>query len=98
MGAATTEEAIWHIYIIQSADGRFYTGISTDPERRLIEHRQGGARSAKALRGKGPLEMVFCQQIGDRSQALRAEYQLKQFSRAEKIKIIARGEFVYDGL
>ena len=95
--ADINEAPTWSLYIIECADGRFYTGISTDPARRLLEHRQGGAKAAKALRGKGPLKMVFSQPIGDRSAAQSAEYQLKQLKRLEKIKVIDSGCFMAAG-
>jgi len=78
----------WYLYMVACADGRLYTGISTDPQRRFAEHCAGGARSAKALRGKGPLTLVFTQQVGSRSMALSAEYRLKQLNRTEKLNVI----------
>ncbi|HAR09223.1 MAG TPA: hypothetical protein DCR98_12465, partial [Cobetia sp.] len=42
----------WSLYVLETAQGRLYTGISTDVVRRLSEH-EGGKRGARALRGKG---------------------------------------------
>ena len=35
----------WHVYIAQAPTGRYYTGITTDPTRRIQEHnRDEGAK------------------------------------------------------
>lgn len=48
---------------------RLYTGISTDVQRRLAEHQSG--KGARALRGRGPLQLVWQQSVGEQSLALR---------------------------
>ncbi len=47
----------WYLYLIQTAAGALYTGVSTDVERRFTAHSRG--QGAKALRGRGPLTLVF---------------------------------------
>lgn len=76
------------LYILRCADGTLYTGIAADVERRVAEHLHG-PRGAKFLRGKGPLELVFEEAAGDRADASRLEYRVKQLSRAEKLELIA---------
>jgi putative endonuclease len=78
----------WYLYLIRTVTGHLYTGVTTDPQRRLLEHQQGGRRAARSLRGKGPLTMVFTAQCADRSAALKQEYRVKQLSRAEKEVLI----------
>ncbi|MDN4501626.1 GIY-YIG nuclease family protein [Alteromonadaceae bacterium BrNp21-10] len=78
----------WHLYIIQNRLNQLYTGISTDPQRRLQEHQQGGVKAAKALKGKGPLTQVFCIEIGNRSQASKAEIWVKKLSHQQKHQLI----------
>ena len=73
----------WSIYMLRCADGSLYTGIATDVARRISEH-EHGKRGAKYLRGRGPLELVYQQAVGDRSVATKIEYSLKQLSRTEK--------------
>lgn len=70
--------SLWHLYLIETAGGSLYTGITTDVSRRLIEHESG--RGAKALRGKGPLRLVYQEPVGTRSQALRLEAAVKRLS------------------
>jgi len=78
----------WYLYLIRCSDGSLYTGIATDVERRLKEHRQNGNKGAKYLKGRGPLTLVFQQKIGSRSLALRTERNVKKLSKANKEKLI----------
>lgn len=79
----------WHLYLVRTRDGRLYTGIATDVERRLTEHAGGGARGAKALRGRGPLCLEYRRPIGDRALASRAETRIKRLARRDKERIVA---------
>ena len=84
-----SEQSTWHIYLLRCANGDLYTGISTDVRRRLQQHADN--RGARSLRGKGPLQLVFRRAVGNRSQALRLEYRVKQLSRQQK-EALVRGE------
>lgn len=84
----------WYLYLIRSQDNRLYTGITTDVERRFAEHQAG--KGAKALRGRGTLLLVFSQLIGNRSQALRIEYQIKQLSKIQKERLVSRSAVLSD--
>jgi putative endonuclease len=74
----------WHLYMIRTSQGTLYTGITQDVDRRFMEHQQGGKKTAKYLRGKGPLELVFQQEIGNKSTALKAEIEIKKLSKLKK--------------
>lgn len=81
----------WHLYMIRSADDSLYTGISTDVQRRLLEHKSesaGAPRGAKALRGKHSLEVVYQTRVGNRSEASKLEYRVKQLSKKEKEALV----------
>jgi len=93
----TEHKQAWSVYLIKTAQGKIYTGISTDVKRRFLEHQDGGRLAAKFLRGKGPLSLVFFTKVGDRSTASRLEYQIKKLSRIEKSKII-NGELLVTDL
>ena len=80
---------MWHLYLIRCNDGSLYTGITTDVQRRLTDHQN--SRGARRLRGRGPLELVFSHQVGDRSLAQQLEWQIKRWSKAEKERLV-RGE------
>lgn len=83
---ASPAESCWWLYMVRMADGRLYTGISTDVARRFSQHVNG--KGARALRGKGPLTLVWQQQVGARSVALKLEYRLKRWRKARKEALI----------
>lgn len=80
---------MWYLYLVRCADGSLYTGISTDVERRLAQHRSN--RGARRLRGRGPLQLVFATRLGQRGLAQRVEYRVKRLSRTDKERLV-RGE------
>lgn len=82
-----SEPPVWHIYLVRCDDGSLYTGISTDVERRLSEHRSN--RGARRLRGRASLELVFSCEVGDRSMAQRVESRVKRLRRRQKEDLIA---------
>ena len=76
----------WYVYILRCADNTLYTGITTDPERRLKQHNDG--IGAKYTRYRGPVTMVYIEEACDRSSALRREWQIKQLTKDKKLKLI----------
>ncbi|MBF7979506.1 MULTISPECIES: GIY-YIG nuclease family protein [Rahnella] len=72
----------WFLYMLRTPTGMLYTGITTDVTRRLGQHQAG--KGAKALRGKGELELVFHCVAGDRSLASKLEIRVKKLSKAQK--------------
>lgn len=82
----------WHLYLVRTASGNLYTGITTDVERRFSEHQAGAPKGARSLRGKGPLALAFQAPVGNRSQALKLEWQVKRWPKARKEALID-GEF-----
>ena len=77
----------WKLYILRCGDGTLYTGITTDVEKRLEAHRTG--KGAKYTRGRSPLELVYREDCGDHSAALRREIEIKKLSREEKERLIS---------
>ena len=78
-------EKTWKLYILRCGDGTLYTGITTDVEKRLEAHRNG--KGAKYTRGRAPLELVYREECGDHSAALKREAEIKKMSREEKLKL-----------
>jgi putative endonuclease len=77
---------VWYLYLVRCRDGSLYTGISTDVARRLDAHQAD--RGARRLRGRGPLELVFSQAVGDRGRALQIEYRVKRLTRKDKERLV----------
>ena len=76
----------WKLYILRCGDGSLYTGITTDVEKRFAAHASG--KGAKYTRGRGPLELMYQEECGDHSTALKREAEIKKLSREEKEKLI----------
>ena len=77
---------MWKLYMLRCGDGSLYTGITTDVEARLAQHRAG--KGAKYTRGRGPLELVYTEECDDHSAALKRELAVKALSREEKERMI----------
>ena len=75
-------EKRWYIYILQCGDGTLYTGITDDVTARLEAHRAG--KGAKYTRGRGPLTLVYQEEVENHSVAAKREWQIKQLSRQQK--------------
>lgn len=82
----------WYLYLIRCSDNSLYTGITTDVSRRLAQHQNidGKAKGAKFLRGKQPLTLVFSATVGDRSEALKIEYRVKQLGKSDKEALVSK--------
>ena len=74
------------VYILRCKDDSLYTGWTNDLEHRLAMHRAG--KGAKYTRGREPLELVYSEELPDKSAALKREYAIKQLTREEKLALI----------
>ncbi|MCF7518500.1 MULTISPECIES: GIY-YIG nuclease family protein [Pseudoalteromonas] len=79
-------DAVWHLYIVQTRLGHWYTGISTDVEKRFAAHEAG--KGAKNLKGKGPLTLVYQQKVGTRSEASKLEARVKKLTKIQKKQFV----------
>ncbi|QVK24421.1 GIY-YIG nuclease family protein [Shewanella dokdonensis] len=80
--------SLWSLYMIRCRDGELYTGVTTDVSRRFAEHQGGGPKAAKYLRGKAPLQLVYQELVGSRSEALKREIQVKKLTRQQKLALL----------
>ncbi len=76
-----------YVYVLQCADGTFYTGWTTDLKHRIAAHNSG--KGAKYTRARLPVELVYYELYEDRSEAKRRECAIKKLSRAEKEKLVS---------
>ena len=84
-------EATWSLYIIEASDASFYTGITTDVERRFEEHLQC-RKGAKYFNGRKPICVVYREDGHSRSSASRREAEIKKLTRGEKESLIAAAD------
>lgn len=78
----------WKVYILRCGDGSLYTGIALDVQHRFSMHSAG--KGAKYTRGRGPLELVYTEECGTHTDALRRELAIKALPREEKLKLIEK--------
>jgi len=86
----TTRSPDHYAYVLRCSDGTFYTGYTTDPERRVREHDAG--EGAKYTRGRTPVELVHVEGFETKSAAMRREYEIKQLARREKETLVEAAE------
>lgn len=76
----------WFVYLLRCGDGTLYTGYTDDVERRLSVHQSG--KGAKYTRSRLPVELVYREELPDKSAALRREAAIKKLTRSEKLRLI----------
>lgn len=74
------------VYMLRCKDGSLYTGWTNDLEHRLAMHNSG--RGAKYTRGRGPLELVYNEELPDKEAALRRECAIKKLRREQKLALL----------
>ncbi len=80
----------FYCYILECADGTYYTGWSTDPQRRLRQHNSGnGSRYTRSHR---PVRLVYVEECADKSAALKRERAIKALPRLRKKKLAGNSE------
>lgn len=77
----------WYVYILRCRDGTLYTGITDDLARRLGQHNTG--KGAKYTRGRGPVTLMYHEELPTKGEALKREHQIKQLTRQQKLELIA---------
>jgi putative endonuclease len=73
-------------YILECADGTFYTGWSTDPERRARQHNNG--TGGRYTRSRRPVRIVYVEEQPDRVTAMKRERAIKSLPRVRKMKLV----------
>ncbi|MEM5498410.1 GIY-YIG nuclease family protein [Paraglaciecola mesophila] len=79
----------WFLYIIENKYQHYYTGICKDLSKRFVQHSSSGPLCAKALRGKGPLKMIYAVKLLDHSDALKMELWVKKLTKAKKVQLVS---------
>ncbi len=82
-------DSAWFVYMILTGKGKLYTGVSTDPERRFIEHLCDPKKGAKFFRSDSPEKIVYLEEVATYSEALKREIAIKKMPRKLKQKLIA---------
>ena len=75
-----------YVYIVECADGTFYTGWAVDVSRRVKMHNAG--RGARYTRIHRPVKLVYAEELPTRTAAMQREAQIKKWPREKKKKLI----------
>ena len=87
----------YFVYLLETERGTIYTGITTDVERRFLEHLNGvNKKGAKYTNANKPVRILYKKEYGTKSEALKEEYRIKQVRRDKKLELIANYNVVKD--
>jgi putative endonuclease len=75
-----------YCYIVECADGTYYTGWAVDPEKRVAMHNKG--RGARYTRTRSPVKLVYVEELPDRKSAMKREIAIKRLGRVGKVRLI----------
>lgn len=78
---------MWFVYIVICSDDTFYTGVTTDIQRREEEHNSSN-KWAKYTKIRRPVKLIYSSKFETRKEACKEEYRIKQLTRKQKEKII----------
>ena len=74
------------VYVLECADGSFYTGWTNDLPGRISAHNAGNG--ARYTRGRGPVRLVYFEEQGDKQAAQRREWAIKKMTRLQKEQLV----------
>jgi putative endonuclease len=78
----------WKVYIIETASGKLYTGITNNLERRFEAHKNS-PKGARFFHFSRPSKIIFVETHPNRSEASKREYAIKKMTRKEKLQLIS---------
>lgn len=76
----------YYVYILETINKTFYTGITTDLDRRFAEHKRG--KGGHYTTSNPPLKIRYFEKHNNRSEALKREAQIKGWSRTKKLALL----------
>lgn len=89
------ENGHW-VYIVRCANNTLYTGYTTNVQQRVTTHNAG--KGARYTRAHLPVTLLASWPFPDKRAALRAEYAIKQLTRAQKLGLINNTTLIYSYL
>lgn len=78
---------VWYLYIARCKNSALYTGISTDPKKRIQKHNLGKGSKAVSALGR-PVNLVYLEKVGAFSEALKRESQIKKLPKSKKEELV----------
>ena len=81
--------------MLRCSDGTLYTGWTNDLEKRVKAHNEG--KGAKYTRTRLPAELVYCEKLPTKQEAMSREWHIKQLTREEKQRLIKENAYEKNG-
>lgn len=75
-----------YTYMVRCRDDSLYTGWTNHLEKRVEDHNSG--RGAKYTKSRRPVELVYYEQFETKEEAMRREWEIKQFTHQQKEKLL----------
>jgi putative endonuclease len=72
----------WLVYLLRCSDGKIYTGVTNDLEKRIAAHNRGDA--SRFTRARLPVTLIYASRPMPKTEAFRLEYRIKRLPRARK--------------
>ena len=85
---------MYYTYMLRCKDNSLYTGITTDLERRLKEHKEKGEKTAKYTLTHNAIKMEIAWESENRILASKLEFQLKKLTKKQKEELIQNSELL----
>ncbi len=76
-------ETKWFVYILECQDNSYYTGVTTNLDKRMKAHSEG--KGSKYVYKKGFKQLLMSKPCKNKSQACKCEYEIKQLPRNQKL-------------
>ncbi len=83
-----SKDMLFTVYILRTSSNTFYIGQTNNLEKRIKEHKAKTTKSAKYIRYFNSFKLIYSESFATRSEAMKREWQLKQWSRAKKEALI----------
>ena len=82
-------EGIFTVYILRTSSNTLYIGQTNNLEKRLVQHQSKKSTSAKYMKYFNSFTLVYAENLKTRSEALKREWELKQWTKKKKEALIA---------
>lgn len=79
---------MYYVYILRTSKNTLYTGQTNNLAKRLSEHKSKSKKSAKYMRPFDSFDLVYSEEVGTRSDALKREAQIKKLTKLQKEALI----------
>lgn len=78
----------FYLYVLECADGTWYTGYTVDVAERVRAHNAGAG--AKYTRSRLPVRLLVQAAYATKHEAMSAEYRFKRLTRRQKERLVRR--------